>query len=131
MRIYVAASSREADRVRAAQRMLREAGHTLTLDWLTIIERVVATGVRECDLPDHEAIAHALLDLDAIRDADAVWLLAPELPTKGAWVELGFAVGIGKPIVISGPQCRQSIFCRFGLLAGSDAEGLAMLGRLG
>lgn len=102
MKLYLAASSREADRVRRAQLAIRERGWLLTLDWLTELESNLARGVRDADLSREDQRRHAQADLDAIREADVVWLLAPQEPTKGAWTELGFALGIGKPVVVSG-----------------------------
>ena len=130
LRVYVAGSSREIPRVRAAHRALREAGFELAYDWTHGVEAAVARGVSEDAMPDGEAHAVATRDLAGVNAADVVWLLAPEQPTRGAWVELGVADALGSDIVVSGPRCRQSVFTRLGWLCDTYAEALAVIGRM-
>lgn len=101
-RVYVAASSREVERVRRCQALAAEWGWELTLDWLTPMLANIDRGVRDTDLPADEQHRHAEEDRMAIYAANLVWFLAPNAPTKGAWYELGWAHGIGKPVVVSG-----------------------------
>jgi hypothetical protein len=126
--VYIAASSREADRVRRAQAMVQERGWTLTLDWLSEIEANLVRGVRDMELSLDEQRRHAQADLDAIRRADAVWLLAPAEPTKGAWVELGYALARSRPVVVSGPT--SSIFEQLGVCVAEDGDAPDVLWRL-
>jgi nucleoside 2-deoxyribosyltransferase len=102
VKVYIAASSREPERVRAAQRMLTELGIELTLDWLTSIEANLALGLRDSDLSIADQRQHANADLLAVEQADVLWLLAPKEPTKGAWIELGYALGHGTPVLVTG-----------------------------
>lgn len=102
VRVYIAAASREVERVREAQRMVAERGWVLTLDWLTPMLALMEQGIGDADLSRGEQARYALEDADAIDRADVLWLLAPREPTKGAWWEHGYAYGSDTPIVTSG-----------------------------
>jgi hypothetical protein len=115
VKVYVAGASKEPERVRRAMNAVLAEGWELTHDWLAEIERVGSandglTLAQRCD--------SATRDLRAIREADMVWLLAPENDSTGAWVELGYVLGlydgcfVSTPgIVVSGPGSGRSIFC--------------------
>lgn len=110
--IYVAGATRDVERVRAVQGYCRTAGHTITFDWTAGIE---AQTVSEASMFDEHARALAWRCLDGVRDAAVVVFCAPKyLPTRGAWVELGYAVALKRGIVVLGEAGRQSIFCRLG-----------------
>lgn len=127
-KVYLAASSLEIARVRRCQRALANAGHVLALDWLTPILDNAAVGKLDASLPDDEAALHAWTDLEAVRTADVLWLLAPEQQTRGAWVELGFAIAMGKLTIVSGPAMRCSIFARCAThMVDRDESVLALL----
>lgn len=132
--VYIAASSREVERVQAAQRAVAERGWDLTLDWLSPMLENIAAGRLDSSLSDAEAAQYAVDDLMAIDSADVVWFLCPGQPTKGAYVELGYALGRGIPVVCSG--ARSSIFeaphyCHLEmgaiLTADSDDEAIDVL----
>lgn len=128
LRIYIAASSREVERVRAAQAAVAARGWTLTLDWLTPMLANIEAGRPDAALGDEEAAEYARADLAAIASADVLWLLAPTQPTKGAYVELGYALGTRRvPVVVSGP--RTSIFEALGACVTTDAEAPEMIVR--
>jgi len=110
LKVYIAASSREVERVRAAQQAVADNGWTLTLDWLTPILDNLAAGRRDMDLSAQEAYEHADADCAAIRSAEVLWFLSPLEPTKGAWWELGYGDAHGLLLVASGPA--SSIFER-------------------
>lgn len=107
MRVYVAASSKQLDRARAAMAQLRAAGHTVTHDWPTIIE---ARGTANpLDATDDERWDWAIDDLEGVKAADVLWFLVPAEEGAGAFVELGYALAIKKPVICSGAYAR-SIF---------------------
>ena len=98
LRVYVAGSSGEIERVERVIAHLRLMGVTITHDWTADIRAVRAAGLAsDADLSDDEARKHALTDLEAVATAHAVLFLAPTTPTRGAWVEMGYAYGCGKP----------------------------------
>ena len=120
MKVYVAGSSAELDRCERVISALRAGGCTITFDWAAQMREFAARGLCDAALDDHEARRCAEADLNAIVDADVVLLLAPEQPTRGAWVEFGYALGWARgygeaplrSLYVSGPAARQSIFTR-------------------
>ena len=109
LRVYVAGSSREMDRARAAMDYVRELGGVITFDWVAEIERV---GSANDGLTDEQRRSSAAADLEGVEACDVFWLLAPETPSTGAWVELGIALGLRESIriIVSGPGSKRSIF---------------------
>lgn len=118
MKVYIAASSREPERVRAAQDAVHARGWTITADWYTPIAERAERGLTDADLSDPEAAGVAHDCLDALARAEVLWYLCPTQPTRGAYVELGVALAWGMPIVCSG--ARTSIFEAPGLRARED-----------
>jgi hypothetical protein len=115
--VYVAASSREMPRARWAMDALRAAGVRITCDWVAAIE---AAGAANEGLTDEQRRRYASEDLYGLRLADVVWLLAPETPSAGAWVELGYAMAWRHlRIVVSGPS---RVRCVFAALADLETD---------
>jgi hypothetical protein len=124
--VYVCAASSEAARAARAMDAVRAAGFDVAHDWLAAI---VAAGVA-ANPPDASRDQRARWGADclyAVRAADAVWLLAPDAPTAGAWIEFGYALARGLPTVVSGPNCAASIFCALASEVATDDQALAML----
>lgn len=96
MRVYVSGSSREIARCDAA------------------IDLLLAHGIESHDWPsdfedpphDRAGLLRALRgDLAAIRRCDVLLFLEPAEPSVGAWVELGYAAGLGTcAIIAAGPS---------------------------
>jgi NTP pyrophosphatase (non-canonical NTP hydrolase) len=85
LRVYVASKFTNYLAVREAQQRIREAGHVVTYDWTTHAEQ-----------SDPDPVACALADAEGVRSADVLVLLeVPEM--RGAYVELGMALALGKP----------------------------------
>lgn len=96
MRVYVAGKFEEKDRVRRVQAALVEAGHSVAYDW---------TQHDWLDL-DGDALASYLalcasVDLVGVRAADALVLLY-DAGSRGAFVEFGAAIALGKLVVVVG-----------------------------
>lgn len=112
LRIYLAGAIRELERCKAWAEMIRNCDRTeLSHDWIAKVDAAVAAGkLRDRDL--EEALRRELAedDLDGIRSADLVWLLAPAEKGVGCWVELGYSLATERRIVVSGDHER-SIFC--------------------
>lgn len=98
---YVAASSREMDRVDRALAALDAIGGKCTYRWIDDMRRDIAAGKKESDLTKDEARAAAVKCLRGVIEADVVWLLYPTTPTRGAWGELGACAVLGIPLVVS------------------------------
>lgn len=92
MKIYVA--GKWTSRVRAAHRMdkLEELGHKITHDW-----------TRDSVNPNFPELA--ITDINAVKSCDVLWLIL-ERGMEGAWVEVGIAIGAGKPVYVEFTQER-------------------------
>ena len=151
MRVYVAGAwVEQSQRARPMIAKLREVGITITHDW-TVAEqrpkiacgtcegagtlalsrvpcgRCGGTGLvvpKDVDLTEVERLEHAIADLEGVRSANMLWLLAPDTDkAAGSWVELGAALMLrsqnklatdgtaGQPyVIVSGAHNRRTIF---------------------
>lgn len=93
-RIYVAASSRELERVDRALAGLAALGErvVVTYRWIDDMRANIAAGRTEADYSEEESRKFAHKCLRGVLDADVTWLLYPNTPTCGAWAELGAVV---------------------------------------
>ncbi len=87
MRIYLA--GKNIERARGVMKSLRGNGHEITFDWLTDIEN-------EGDLTKK-----AVQEREGVRQAEALVYLW-EADQESARYEAGMAMGLGKPILVSG-----------------------------
>lgn len=109
-RVYVAGSGMELDRVRAWLRALREIGAEITKDWTAEVEAAIASGRGDAGLDEETRTRAAHEDFEAITRADLVWFLAPVTMSRGAYTELGYALGRRKFVCASGLAVKRSIF---------------------
>lgn len=117
MKLYIAGASREPERVRAAMEAAKALGHEITVDWLREIEQA---GAANEGLTTAQRVYYANRDLEGVDEADLVWLLAPAgTGSAGAWVELGYALGLRSDrtmlrplwqVIVSGSQQDRCIF---------------------
>lgn len=93
MKVYVAAASKEIERASAFMQSVRELGHEITFDWIPKFQK---QRVHESRLPVALRRAAAQEDLRGVRSADLLVVLTPHdsTPSRGAWVELGYALGL-------------------------------------
>lgn len=108
VRVYIAASSRDIERVRWAQQALATVGASLVHDWT----QTLSNDERTMNRRDRARLAGECIE--GVRSCDLLWMLAPPGPSCGAWAELGIAVQrVERPIIIvSGTveQRMQSLF---------------------
>lgn len=120
-RCYVAGSSRELPRVRAAMTALRMSGIEVTLDWTEGAEGWPAL----VEMSESARLDAARADLSAIDRADVVLVLASPHRSE-CMVEMGYAMGQLIDVVIAGPLADRGIF---GACANdefdTDAEAIA------
>ena len=106
--VYIAASSRDLERVRWAQQALVAVGATLAHDWT----QTLAHDERAMNRRDRSRLASECIE--GVRSCGLFWMLAPPCPSCGAWSELGVAIQrVERPIIIvSGTveQRMQSLF---------------------
>jgi hypothetical protein len=102
-------------------------GMELALDWLAAIEQA---GSANRGLSGDERRTYADADLRAIREGDALWFLSPTTETRGAWLELGYAIGhlaSHRAYIVASGDSGQSIFCALVTEVSTDAEALDYL----
>lgn len=125
MRAYVAASSREIPRARAAMDALRAAGVRITHDWIPSVEAAFAAGITEAKADDARAYEAASADMRGVVTADVLVFLAPTDTSKMAWSELGAALALGIPCVVAHDdeeRRKQSIVTRLAGVHCADAD---------
>lgn len=126
LRIYIAGASSEPERVRRWMNAARAQGWYLTLDWLALVD---AQGTANAGMCDEDRESAAAADWRAVREADVIWVLAPERASIGAWVELGMAIALGKRIVLSGSTRERTIFGALGAEYSTDELAFEALRR--
>lgn len=119
--VYVAASSAEMERARAAIRALRLAGCEV-YDWT--LEHVPTPETTRTQRRDAERAC-----TEALVEAEVVLVLAPTVRSD-ALVEFGIAIGrrsMGSPvrIVVAGPVAARGIFAESCEVYESDVEAIA------
>lgn len=126
MKLYIAASSAELERVDRCAALAHAAGLHVVSTWPVSVRKVGYANPR--DALRNERQRWSLNCLAEVQLADVVWLLAPAVdkPTCGAWVELGYAIHAGKGLVCSGAT-KQSIFASLGAEFETDDGALAFL----
>jgi nucleoside 2-deoxyribosyltransferase len=127
--VYVAGSSDEIDRARAAMRLLRADGIDVTSTWPAAVEKAGGVG-NPRDAAHAQRLHWSSADVDELVRADVVWFLAPTAsPGRGAYFELGYAIAGGMTAVASG-DTKQSIFTSFAHEFPTDDEALAFIQHL-
>lgn len=111
MKIYVAAASAETDRAVSAMAVLRGAGHTITSDWTKDVVRLGAN----VGLTQAQRMRAASECVSGILSADAIVLLWPKVPSRGAWIEAGITLGLGRgfaepPVYTLGADPEDTVF---------------------
>lgn len=104
LKVYVAGSSKELDRVADAMAALRESGVEVTHDWVEVIKARGSANPLGASAAD--CAQWAWEDLLGVRAADVVWLMVPAQGGLGCYVEYGYALALNIPVVISGEYGR-------------------------
>ncbi len=100
-RVYVAASSREIPRASSVMAKLESAGFIITHNWIPGVLDAFAKGIAESKSDDAHAESAARADLDGVAAADLLVFLAPTDTSKMGWTELGYALALGIPCIVS------------------------------
>lgn len=127
VRVYVAAPSSRWRQAREIMENLAYEGYYTAWDWTSEVEHWLATG--EFLAPPEQLVA---ADLGALEGADALVLaILPGDTTAGAWLELGYAMALGKPIVVLCPSPEPGwIFLSLVTVVASPAELLRHLAEI-
>ncbi|RDI39121.1 nucleoside 2-deoxyribosyltransferase [Falsibacillus pallidus] len=91
-KFYVASSFRNIEQVRSISGQLKNKGYVQTYDWTDNSRASTIKDLR--DIGEKERIA--------VKDADFIIVLLPA--GKGSHIELGIALGQGKPIFLHSPD---------------------------
>src|ERR1043166_6610093 len=107
--VYLAASSADIPRAERRRAQLIEVGVPVHAAWIDNIK--IVGHANPPDAPSDSRRAWAAACLSGIQRSAVLWVLVPEPPivTVGAWVELGYAYALDKPIVLSGSS-KSTIF---------------------
>lgn len=119
-RVYVCGGSAERFEIRNMLRRLQEEGIAIAHDW-TVCEGYD----RPSTLAERRSWARE--DLEGVRMADLVWLMAPHNPSEGAFAEFGAAVILRKRVFVSGPHALRDsrVFSLMGEYFATHAEAFA------
>jgi hypothetical protein len=98
--IYVAGASREVVLVEEYLVGLRACGYHVTYDWCAALRKDGPANPRGGPLSFVRDRSEALLE--GVRRADVLWMLVPGEASAGAWVEVGAALALQVPVVVSG-----------------------------
>ena len=94
--------------VASRMQQLRDLGHEITHDWVEAI-RAAGGEANPRDATQAQRRQWSDEDLRGIDRAELVWVMVPERPSFGCGFEMGFAVGTGKDIIMSG-DWRATVF---------------------
>ena len=108
--LYIATASNPLEEAERRIGGARDVGITITFDWTKAVRE--AGNASPDDLVVRKAAAEA--DLHGVETADVLWLIQPENASTGAWVELGYALGLRrafkKPVVVVSGVSKRCIF---------------------
>lgn len=92
---YVAGPSKNVAKVREVQRILLDAGVSISHDWTDAVERATQEPVLESD----EAFLTRCAEVDLLGVAAARWVVVVDpMESPGTLTELGMALGLGTPV---------------------------------
>lgn len=105
MNFYVASPAIIIEEAREVIKLVKETGHRITFDW-THMKEDGGQGVIRESWKEHpsEGTVHSSKEREAIRYADKVILILPEVGNRGlgCFIEFGIAMGMCKPVWVLG-----------------------------
>lgn len=109
MRLYIAGKWSERDQVKKVMEMFESRGHIITCDWTRHIapERITKAQYdwsKNEDWAQNGHKTYAEEDLEGVRSCDVLiaCMWDSTLFYKGAWIEIGIALGLDKEVIIIG-----------------------------
>jgi len=113
MKIYVAGKWKEREKVRSIMDMLEARGHIITCDWTkhTLPENIELdrahkekSFIKDYNWAKNGHKTYAKEDLNGVRTCDVLVAYMPDTDVfyKGAWIEVGIALGLDKKVIIIG-----------------------------
>lgn len=128
--VYISASSADIKRVEGWTDRLGLAGITVVSTWPAVIAASGADA-NPRNATRMERLQWSNQDLAEVMKCDLVWFLMPstDTPTRGAWLEVGYAHAKGKALVFSG-DTKQSVFGAIGPEFDEDIDAFATICRM-
>lgn len=103
MNFYVATKWEDRDSAKVLMDALVKRGHHITYDWT---------------VQGQESAQQAIADLQGVLSADYLVVLAEHNRSyRGVYVELGFALAAGKPVLLVGDGLDECLFTRHPLVS--------------
>jgi nucleoside 2-deoxyribosyltransferase len=123
--VYLAGSTAtlaEIDRARTWRTALLAHGIVVTSTWVEKVAAAANVG-NPRDKSPLQRCSIAATCLREVSSAGVFWGLVPPIdaPTRGKWIEAGYAHALGRPLVFSG-DTKQSVFCALGDEDESDED---------
>ncbi len=120
--VYLAASSADIERATLWRGRLLTSGFDVVSTWIGSVRADGAANPREASFA--QRLGWAATCLREVNAAHVVWMLVPSFDraTRGAWVEVGYGQALGKPLVFSGVDTVQSVFCALGSEFADDED---------
>lgn len=136
MKLYIAGPFAARDLLAQQAWVFEQSGHTITSEWLYGTRPItLGTVGTSPDSSDKEVRQHANADLEQVSKADVLimyteqWIrmakpdITGPLNSGGRHVEMGYALALGKPVVVMGPT--ENIFQRGLALTATSTTLLA------
>lgn len=108
MRLYVAGASAELSRVKYIMNAVKLKRHQISHDWTVLVEQNLKKRITN----EKRLNAGANRDFLGVCTCDALIFVTPLEKSTGAWVELGIALALCKPIHVVGTNLDSCFFFR-------------------
>jgi hypothetical protein len=105
-KLYVAGASKEIDIVEMHIKSLRASNIEITHDWCEVMRKTKGMELSKGNLRYY--------DLEGVDKADLVWVMVPKVDSIGCYVEMGYALALRKPLIVSGDILPNNIFALLG-----------------
>ncbi len=102
LKIYVAGKWKERKQVMKIMEMFEARGHIITCDWT---KHIAPEGMDWAqDWAQNGNKTYAQEDLEGVRECDVLvaYMPDPDICYKGAWIEIGIALGLDKKVILIG-----------------------------
>lgn len=115
MKVYVAGSTRDLDRVRSVQNLARSLNHEITFDWTGSEGEIRIDG--SWDVAHETGSRVAQTEIAACLSADlTILLFPPNGGGLGCWIEMGASLASGSQVWVVSPG-RDSVFWQHPLVS--------------